>query len=76
MKTTIDFIVCAKCDSACEATSSFCSNCGAALAGSNMNNKTRGGDGFYRDEYGWQQGGPPGDPRLVQKLKFFGAHTA
>ena len=71
MKTTIDFIVCAKCEFACEATSSFCSNCGSALGDLGANNKARGGAGYYRDEYGWQRGEPAGDPRYSPEAEAF-----
>lgn len=71
MNRTIDLKVCPKCDFASEAAGNFCSSCGQAFDGSGTNYRAQAGNGYYRDEYGWQPGPPPGDPRSGPQAEAF-----
>lgn len=73
MNSTIDYIVCPKCDFASQVAGNFCSNCGTAFD-SGTNSKAQSGNGFYRDEYGWQRGEPAGDPRYSPAAEAFWAN--
>lgn len=76
MNPTINLKVCPSCEFASEAAGNFCSNCGAAFDGSSSPKyKTQqAGNGFHRDEYGWQRGAPAGDPRYSPQAEAFWAN--
>ena len=74
MSSTIDLKVCPSCNFASEAAGNFCSNCGQAFA-SSTNSKFHDFGNEFRDEYGWQKGAPPGDPRFSSENEsFWGSH--